>query len=89
MIYSVLNENNICRSFNDTNDFQFINEGPIDIDTVLTLDPKTGSVLNSWGRGFFYLPHGITIDYEGNTWLVDVAMHQVFKVRFHLCLFFV
>lgn len=66
-------------SFNDTNDFQFINEGPIDIDTVLILDPKTGSVLNSWGRGFFYLPHGITIDYEGNTWLVDVAMHQVFK----------
>lgn len=72
----------ISRSFNDTNDFQFINEGPIDIDTVLTLDPKTGSVLSSWGRGFFYLPHGITIDHEGNTWLVDVAMHQVFKVRF-------
>ncbi|XKL59861.1 hypothetical protein PGB90_000877 [Kerria lacca] len=66
-------------SFNETNDFRFINEGPIDIDTVLTLDPKTGNVLSGWGSGFFYLPHGITIDHEGNTWLTDVAMHQVFK----------
>ncbi|XP_065215732.1 peptidyl-alpha-hydroxyglycine alpha-amidating lyase 2-like [Planococcus citri] len=66
-------------SFNETNDFQFINEGPIDIDTILTLDPKSGKVLSGWGRGFFYLPHGITIDHEGNTWLTDIAMHQVFK----------
>ncbi|KAL6953013.1 chondroitin AC lyase, partial [Sarracenia purpurea var. burkii] len=67
-------------SFNDTNDFQFINEGPIDIDTIVTLDPKSGKILTSWGGGFFYLPHGITIDHEGNTWLTDIAMHQVFKV---------
>ena len=25
------------------------------------------------------MPHGITIDHEGNTWLTDVALHQVFK----------
>ncbi|KAJ7339646.1 hypothetical protein OS493_006053 [Desmophyllum pertusum] len=25
------------------------------------------------------MPHGLTIDHEGNTWLTDVAMHQVFK----------
>ena len=23
------------------------------------------------------MPHGLTIDSEGNTWLTDVAMHQV------------
>ena len=23
------------------------------------------------------MPHGLTIDHEGNTWLTDVAMHQV------------
>ena len=25
----------------------------------------------------FFMPHGLTIDSEGNTWLTDVAMHQV------------
>lgn len=29
----------------------------------------------------FYLPHGMTIDHHGNTWVTDVAMHQVFKFR--------
>lgn len=23
------------------------------------------------------MPHGLTIDHEGNTWLTDVALHQV------------
>ena len=27
----------------------------------------------------FYLPHGLFLDHEKNYWLVDVAMHQVFK----------
>ena len=27
----------------------------------------------------FYLPHGLTVDNEGNIWITDVAMHQVFK----------
>ncbi|CAH2218585.1 jg13580 [Pararge aegeria aegeria] len=27
----------------------------------------------------FYMPHGITVDKEGNVWLTDVALHQVFK----------
>lgn len=27
----------------------------------------------------FYMPHGITVDYENNIWLTDVALHQVFK----------
>ena len=25
----------------------------------------------------FFLPHGLTIDNDGNYWLTDVAMHQV------------
>ncbi|PIK59450.1 hypothetical protein BSL78_03663 [Apostichopus japonicus] len=28
----------------------------------------------------FYLPHGLTLDYQNNLWLTDVAMHQVFKI---------
>jgi hypothetical protein len=28
------------------------------------------------------MPHGITIDYEGNIWLTDVGAHQVYKFNF-------
>ncbi|KAG8336325.1 peptidyl-alpha-hydroxyglycine alpha-amidating lyase 2-like [Homalodisca vitripennis] len=67
------------RSFNKSHYFQQRSQGPIREDTVLILDPHSGAVLNSWGRDLFYLPHGITVDPEGNTWLTDVALHQVFK----------
>lgn len=29
--------------------------------------------------GRFYMPHGLTIDHEGNVWVTDVALHQVMK----------
>ena len=32
------------------------------------------------------MPHGLTIDHEGNTWLTDVALHQV-CVSFYLLVF--
>ncbi|XP_054279037.1 peptidyl-alpha-hydroxyglycine alpha-amidating lyase 2-like [Macrosteles quadrilineatus] len=66
-------------SFNVTKDFQHREQGPIREDTVLVLDPHSGKVLSSWGRDFFYMPHGIHVDWEGNTWLTDTALHQVFK----------
>lgn len=70
-----------CSSFNSTNHYQHIAEGPIKESTVLTLDPKTGKVLGRWGDNFFYLPHGLTIDRHDNLWITDVGMHQGFKVR--------
>jgi len=27
----------------------------------------------------FYMPHGLSVDAEGNLWVTDVAMHQVKK----------
>ncbi|XP_001943881.2 peptidyl-alpha-hydroxyglycine alpha-amidating lyase 2 [Acyrthosiphon pisum] len=66
-------------SFNETFHYQHIEEGPILTNAIVTLSPKTGEVLSSWGAGFFYMPHGITIDHQGNVWVTDVAMHQVFK----------
>jgi len=72
---------NLFSSFNDTFHFQHIEEGPILTNAIVTLSPKTGEVLSSWGAGFFYMPHGITIDRQGNVWVTDVAMHQVFKVK--------
>ena len=37
----------------------------------------------------FYLPHGLSIDKDGNYWVTDVALHQVIlhlacKQNFHL-----
>jgi len=66
-------------TFNDSNIYQHIEKGPISVDTVLTLDKKTGKIIKSWGKNKFYLPHGLTIDQEGNLWITDVALHQVFK----------
>jgi len=51
----------------------------IDEDTILTLDPDNGKVLSSWGKGMFYMPHGLTIDSEGNTYVTDVGLHQVMR----------
>ena len=68
------------RSFNDTNHFTRVEEGPIDEDTIVVLDSKTGQMVGSWGGSLFYMPHGITIDHNSSIWLTDVALHQVFKV---------
>lgn len=51
----------------------------IDEDTILTLDPDSGKVLSSWGKGMFYMPHGLTIDVDGNTYVTDVGLHQVMR----------
>jgi peptidylamidoglycolate lyase len=48
-------------------------------DTILTLDVDKGRVKSGFGSGLFYMPHGLKIDHEGNTWVTDVGMHQVFK----------
>ena len=47
--------------------------------TVSVLDGATGKPLNSWGADRFIMPHGLTVDHEGNLWLTDVGLHQVFK----------
>nr|XP_034956016.1 peptidyl-glycine alpha-amidating monooxygenase isoform X6 [Zootoca vivipara] len=54
--------------------------GPIKESTILVLDPNSSAVLHSTGRNLFYLPHGLSIDHNGNYWVTDVALHQVFKL---------
>ncbi|KAK6625855.1 hypothetical protein RUM43_006154 [Polyplax serrata] len=68
-------------SFNESHHFQYIHEGPIPVDTILTLDSDTGEVIGSWGNNFFYLPHGLTIDNYGYYYMTDVGLHQVFKFK--------
>lgn len=48
-------------------------------DAIVILDSHTGQLVDSWGAGKFVTPHGIEIDSDGNIWLADVGLHQVFK----------
>ena len=47
--------------------------------TILIIDHKTGSLLNSFGEDAFLTPHGLTVDAENNVWVTDVQYHQVYK----------
>ncbi|CAF4235914.1 unnamed protein product, partial [Rotaria magnacalcarata] len=60
-------------------EYRFRNEvyGPIEDDVLIHVDTRTGQTKYRWGAKMFYMPHGLTIDHEGNFWLTDVAMHQV------------
>ncbi|XP_028178787.1 peptidyl-alpha-hydroxyglycine alpha-amidating lyase 1 [Ostrinia furnacalis] len=73
-------DNNVWdeRTFTPRNVYQGIGEPPISRPTILKFN-DTGELIDSWGENLFYIPHGITVDREGNVWLTDVAMHQVFK----------
>ncbi|XP_036593400.1 peptidyl-glycine alpha-amidating monooxygenase isoform X4 [Trichosurus vulpecula] len=64
------------------NDFVYQQRGlgPIEEDTILVIDPNNAAVLQSTGKNLFYLPHGLSIDKDGNYWVTDVALHQVFKL---------
>ncbi|XP_023030839.1 peptidyl-alpha-hydroxyglycine alpha-amidating lyase 1 [Drosophila willistoni] len=67
------------RTFDNANVYRENFRGPIKENTILGLEPATGQVLYEWGKNFFYMPHGLTVDPEDNVWVTDVAMHQVFK----------
>ncbi|KAH8290343.1 hypothetical protein KR054_002113 [Drosophila jambulina] len=67
------------QTFDNRNIYQEQRLGPIRESTVLALEPATGAVKYDWGKNFFYMPHGLTVDPEDNVWVTDVAMHQVFK----------
>ncbi|XP_068278233.1 peptidyl-glycine alpha-amidating monooxygenase isoform X9 [Nyctibius grandis] len=54
--------------------------GPIEQNTILVLNPSNAKLLLSMGKSLFYLPHGLSIDKNGNYWVTDVALHQVFKL---------
>lgn len=52
---------------------------PISPPTVSVIDGGSGKLLATWGQNRFIMPHGLTVDHEGNLWLTDVGLHQVFK----------
>src|SRR6266404_5150500 len=52
---------------------------PISSPAVMCLDAKTGQLVNSWGDGVFFNPHGLRVDRQDNVWVTDIELHQVFK----------
>lgn len=66
-------------TFDNYDNYQRKEDGPVNEDTVVVLDPHSGAVIKSWGKGLFYMPHGLSIDHEDNLWVTDVALHQIFK----------
>ncbi|XP_070599076.1 peptidyl-glycine alpha-amidating monooxygenase isoform X2 [Erythrolamprus reginae] len=69
-----------ANSFNSSYVYQQKGLGPIMENTILVVEPSTSTILHSTGRNMFYLPHGLSIDNNGNYWVTDVALHQVFKL---------
>ncbi|CAF0855130.1 unnamed protein product [Adineta ricciae] len=65
------------------NEYRFRNDryGPIDEDVLIHIDTRTGETKYRWGAKMFFMPHGLTIDHEGNFWVTDIAMHQVLMFK--------
>ncbi|MBI4904372.1 MAG: 6-bladed beta-propeller [Acidobacteria bacterium] len=51
-------------------------------DPVIVANPD-GTVLRSWGRGLYTIPHSIRIDGEGNVWTVDAGDSHIRKFSAH------
>jgi DNA-binding beta-propeller fold protein YncE len=47
-------------------------------DPVIAVD-RHGTVLRSWGKGLYVMPHAIRVDPDGNVWTVDAANGHVIK----------
>jgi len=47
-------------------------------DPIVVLD-RNGTILRSWGKGDFKIPHSIRIDPAGNIWTVDASASTVIK----------
>lgn len=47
-------------------------------DPVIAVDTN-GTVLRSWGKGLYVMPHAIRLDPQGNVWTADAASSRVIK----------
>lgn len=53
---------------------------PIKEPTIAVFDGRSGRFVRELGGGIFAMPHGLSIDSQGNIWATDVALHQVVKL---------
>lgn len=61
------------------NDKRMRNPKFISEDAIVTLDSQTSQVVSSFGKNKFLMPHGLTVDDEGNHFVTDVGLHQVMR----------
>jgi streptogramin lyase len=47
-------------------------------DPIIAVD-RNGTVLRSWGKGLYVMPHAIRVDPQGNVWTADAASSHVIK----------
>src|SRR6476659_8607484 len=47
-------------------------------DPIIAVD-RNGTVLRSWGKGLYVMPHAIRVDPLGNVWTTDAASSHVIK----------
>lgn len=66
--------------FNDN--FNTFRYGAIKENVLSLINTETMKETDSWGSDRFYMPHGLSIDFDDNVWLTDVGLHQVFKYDF-------
>ncbi|XP_063221429.1 peptidyl-alpha-hydroxyglycine alpha-amidating lyase 2 isoform X2 [Bacillus rossius redtenbacheri] len=66
-------------TFSPDNKYLHEDWGPIRNNTIVVFNSSTGEVVKEWGSSLFYMPHGLTVDFEDNVWVTDVALHQVLK----------
>lgn len=66
-------------TFDERNRYQPSPNQPIRDNTIIAFDRITGNVTYEWGNDMFFMPHGLLIDHEDNTWVTDVALHQVMR----------
>lgn len=66
------------KSFNDHETFNK-DLGVINNKTIAIIS-REKKVIDEFGAGLFYMPHGLTIDNNGDYWVTDVGSHQVHKI---------
>ena len=63
-------------------DYKLVAPTLIGEDTIVTLDADSGKPVSSFGKDLFLMPHGLTVDNEGNIYVTDVGLHQVMRVSY-------
>ncbi|CAF5109342.1 unnamed protein product [Rotaria sp. Silwood1] len=62
---NIFNEN-LVLLFPDGHNFDKEEFSTIPENTVLTVNIRTGQIINQWGNNTFYMPRGLSIDTNGN-----------------------
>lgn len=75
---------NVWNQYSFGPEFEYYDQtGFIKTDPIIHLDPQTGVIRSSWGKGWFVLPHSVSVIYELDkptaVWITDVALHQAMK----------